>query len=73
MRLNQKDLPALYHLNGQRFSADGEKDTDWLYHLQEAEQGLGPMGIMKKYLFGTLPDAISKPETWTESLLSELH
>jgi len=66
------DLPQLYHLNGERFAAGGDTQADWPYDLSEEEQGLGPMGLMKKYLFGTLPKAIGKPESWNESPLREL-
>lgn len=66
------DLPALYHLNGQRFTAGGGQKTEWPYDLGPDEQGLGPLGLMKKYLFSTLPKAISKPKTWNQPPLSEM-
>lgn len=66
------DLPQLYHLKGQRFSVGPEEEPDWPYDLTEEEQGLGPMGIMKKYLFGTLPEEISQPQRWDEPPLRSL-
>lgn len=66
------DLPSLYHLHGRRFSAGPNQQTDWPYDLSEEEQGLGPMGLMKKYLFGTLPAEISKPNRWNQPPLSDL-
>jgi monoamine oxidase len=61
---------ALFHLNGKRFSAG--PDVEWPYDLREEEQGLGPKGLMKNYLFGPLPDNISNPSSWNRSPLSSL-
>lgn len=66
------DLPQLYHLKGQRFAAGGGQQPDWPYELSDEEQGLGPRGIMKKYLFGTLPKTIAKPQSWNEPPLRGL-
>jgi monoamine oxidase len=66
------DLPSLYHLKGRRFSAGPNQQPGWPYDLSADEQGLGPMGIMKKYLFGTLPSEIANPEAWNEPPLSKL-
>ena len=66
------DLPRLYHLNGKRLTAGGDQPTEWPYDLSEDEKGAGPMGLMKKYLFGTLPKQIAKPDTWTQPPLSDL-
>lgn len=68
----QPDLRALYHLNGTRFSVGGDQPSEWPYDLDEDEQGLGPMGLMKKYLFGTLPKEIGNPDAWSEPPLSAL-
>lgn len=68
----QPDLSSLYHLNGNRFTAGGDETADWPYELKAEEQGLGPMGVMKKYLFGTLPKQIGKPQSWNEPPLSQL-
>lgn len=68
----QPDLRALYHLNGERFSVGGGQQPEWPYDLTEEEQGLGPMGLMKKYLFGTLPKKIAKPSSWNQPPLSRL-
>lgn len=68
----QPDLRALYHLKGRRFSAGPNQQPDWPYTLAEEEQALGPMGLMKKYLFGTLPAEISKPEAWSQPSLAAL-
>ncbi len=60
------DLRPLYHLKGRRFSvASGEQPT-WPYELTEEEQKLGPMGILTKYVFETLPPEISDPEAWNQ-------
>lgn len=64
------DLAPLYHLNGSRFTGGGE--TQWPYDLTADERGLGPMGLMKKYLFGTLPSEISSPDQWAQSPLAAL-
>lgn len=69
---DQPDLPTLYHLNGERFSVGGSEQTEWPYDLAEEEQGLGPMGLMKKYLFDTLPSEISEPTLWSDPPLAEL-
>jgi glycine/D-amino acid oxidase-like deaminating enzyme len=61
-RWAQPDLPALYHLNGQRMAVGEDETAEWPYDLKAAEQGLGPMGVMKKYLFDPLPDAIAEPK-----------
>ena len=66
------DLPALYHLNGKRFAVGGESPAEWPYDLAEDEQGLGPMGLMKKYLFGPLPSEIGEPEGWDRPPLAPL-
>lgn len=66
------DLPQLYHLNGERFAAGRGSSGDWPYDLNENEQGLGPFGLLKKYLFSTLPEAIATPGTWNQPPLSEL-
>ena len=68
----QPDLRPLYYLKGKRFAAGGEEPTDWPYDLSEEEQGLGSMGLMKKYLISSLPKEISKPGTWNQPPLSEL-
>ncbi|WP_263788873.1 FAD-dependent oxidoreductase [Salinibacter grassmerensis] len=68
----QPDLPKLYHLKGERFAAGPNEQPDWPYDLTEEEQNLGPVGIMKKYLFGTLPKAIAKPQSWNEPPLAGL-
>lgn len=68
----QPELAALYHLKGQRMKVGSDGQADWPYDLTEEEQGLGPMGLMKKYLFGTLPPEISQPSSWNEPPLSEL-
>jgi len=66
------DLPRLYHLNGKRLTARANQPTEWPYDLSEGEQGVGPMGLMKKYLFGTLPKQIGTPEAWNQPPLSDL-
>lgn len=68
----RSDLPSLYYLKGNRFTAGGDHQPDWPYDLTEEEQALGPMGIVKKYLFSTLPKEISTPDTWNEPPLVRL-
>ena len=63
---------GLYYLNGERFSASGDQQPDWPYDLSEEEEGLGPGGLMKRYLFGPFPKEIRAPEGWNESPLREL-
>ena len=67
--LTQSDLRALYHLKGRRFSVAPGKQADWPYRLTDEERGLGPMGILKRYMFDTLPSEISDPESWNQSPL----
>jgi len=66
------DLKALYHLNGERFAVGDPTSAAWPYELSADEQGLGPMGLMKKYLFSTVPKEIATPQAWNEPPLSEL-
>jgi len=68
----QPGLRGLYHLNGKRFAVGGDSQPEWPYDLSAEEQGLGPMGLMKKYLFGTLPKAIGNPSEWNRPPLSDL-
>ena len=62
----------VYHLNGQRFTANDLKKRDWPYDMSEEEQKLGPMGIIKKYIIDTLPPEISNPEAWDQPPLVSL-
>ena len=62
----------VYHLNGQRFTANDLKKRDWPYDMSEEEQKLGPMGIIKKYIIDTLPPEISKPQAWDQPPLVSL-
>ena len=68
----QADLAPLYHLRGRRLVGGGDEGIDWPYDLDEDEQGLGPMGLMGRYLFETLPPEIGSPEGWSEAPLAEL-
>lgn len=63
---------SLYHLKGQRFYEDESKEINWPYDLSKEERGLGPTGIMKKYLYDALPNEITDPEIWNRSPLSDL-
>ena len=45
---------------------------DWPYNLTEDEQGLGPSGLLKKYLFAPLPKQISESEAWIQPSLRNL-
>lgn len=68
----QPELEALYYLKGQRISVGSNEQVDWPYDLSEEEQGLGPMGLMQRYFFETLPPEIREPESWNQPPLSEL-
>jgi monoamine oxidase len=68
----QPDLRSLYHLNGTRFSVGDGEQPNWPYDLTEEEQSLGPMGLLKRYLFGPLPEEISQPGAWDQPPLSRL-
>lgn len=60
------DLPQLYHLKGRRFAVGPGDRPDWPYDLTEKEARLGPLGILKEYVLGTLPPQISEPGGWSE-------
>lgn len=66
------ELASLYHLKGRRFAAGPEDQPDWPYDLTEEEAKLGPFGLLKKYVFGTLPPEISDPSAWSEPPLADL-
>ena len=68
----QPNLPALYHLGGRRFAVGPDTRADWPYELSAEEQRLGPLGILKRYLFDTLPAEISDPEAWNRPPLARL-
>ncbi len=65
--LKQPDLRPLYHLKGRRFSVGPGEQPTWPYELTEEEHKLGPMGILTRYVFQTLPSEISDPESWDRS------
>lgn len=65
-------LRDLYYLKGKRFSVETDTQTQWPYELTSEEQKLGPMGILKKYVFDTLPAGVSDAEAWKSSPLLEL-
>jgi len=69
---SQPNLRPLYHLKGKRFSLEEGVQPDWPYELTEEEQKLGPMGILTKYVFKTLPPEISDPVAWNQSAFLEL-
>lgn len=68
---DRPDLPALFHLKGRRFTA-GTAETQWPYELTDEERELGPMGILGRYVFETLPAEASDPETWARPPLLAL-
>jgi len=74
--LKRKRVPqpqvALFHLNGQRIPVGGDRQPEWPYDLREDERGLGPFGLMKKYLIGPLPKDISTPDAWNQPPLAAL-
>ena len=69
---SQPNLRPLYHLKGQRFSVGSDEQHIWPYELTEEEQRLGPMGILSKYVFETLPAEITDPEAWNRSPFRDL-
>jgi len=69
---SQPDLRPLYHLKGRRFSMGSGEQPIWPYELTEEEQKLGPMGILTKYVFETLPSEISDPDSWNQSPFRDL-
>jgi len=69
---SQPDLRPLYYLKGRRFSMGAGEQPTWPYELTEEEQKLGPMGILTKYVFETLPPEISDPEAWNRSPFRDL-
>lgn len=69
---SQPNLRPLYHLKGKRFSLDAGVQPVWPYELTDEEQKLGPMGILIKYVFKTLPPEISDPEVWNQSPFRDL-
>lgn len=74
--LKRKRVPqphvALFHLNGQRIPVGGDRQPNWPYDLRGEERGLGPFGLMKKYLIGPLPKEISTPNAWNQPPLVAL-
>lgn len=66
----QPDLAPLYHLKGRRFSGGGE--VDFPYDLTPEERSLGPFGILKQYVFGTMPSEVSNPGSWSRPPLVDL-
>lgn len=70
--LAQPELRSLYHLKGRRFSVGPKEMPDWPYELSPEEQGMRPLGLMKKYLFGSLPRQIASPASWNEPPLADL-
>ncbi len=66
------ELRPLYYLKGRRITAGPDDHPEWPYKLTSEEQTLGPMGILKKYIFDTLPKEVSDPDSWDRSPLLEL-
>ncbi len=65
-------LRALYHLRGRRFSAGQDAPPDWPYELTAEERGLGPFGLVQRYLLETLPAGATEPGAWSRPPLAEL-
>ncbi|MFU8877367.1 MAG: flavin monoamine oxidase family protein [Wenzhouxiangellaceae bacterium] len=66
------DLPQLYHLKGQRFTAGADDASDWPYALDPDERPLGPHGLVKRYILDHLPEAVAEPGAWSRAPLAEL-
>lgn len=65
-------LAALYHLGGRRFTATPDSPPDWPYELTPQERGLGPFGLVQRYLLETLPTGATEPGAWRRAPLAEL-
>ena len=65
-------LAALHHLRGGRFSAGPGSPADWPWELTDEESGLGPIGLVVRYLTDTMLPRVDHPEAWNEPPLSEL-
>lgn len=55
---------VVYHLNGKRITSGTGKEIDWPYELNEKEQGMDPMGLVKMYIIDTLPKEVGDPDLW---------
>jgi monoamine oxidase len=55
---------AVYHINGKRMEVAAGEKVQWPYDLNEKEQGLDPMGLVKMYIIDTLPQEVGDPELW---------
>jgi len=65
-------LAALHHLRGRRFSAEHGSPADWPWELTDDERGLGPIGLVVRYLTETMLPRVDDPDAWNEPPLSEL-
>ena len=68
----QPELPALYYIRGERFTAGPDEQVDWPYDLDEEEQELGPRGLWQRYFLETLPQEVTELQAWDEPPLREL-
>lgn len=66
------ELRPLYHLQGERFTVPGDGSFEWPYDLSSDERGLGPLGLMQRYLIEPLPAEITDPGSWKEPPLRPL-
>jgi monoamine oxidase len=62
----------LFHLGGSRFALTPDEPTSWPYELTEEEAGLGPTGIVGRYLLETLPPNALDTEAWHIAPLADL-
>lgn len=65
-------LAPLYHLGGRRFSVGADSPADWPWELTDDERGLGPIGLVVRYLTETMLPRVDDPDAWDEPPLSEL-
>lgn len=68
-------LAALHHLGGRRFSGVSpgpDSPADWPWELTDEERGLGPIGLVVRYLTDTMLPRVDDPDAWKEPPLSEL-
>ncbi|MEG9328277.1 NAD(P)/FAD-dependent oxidoreductase [Salinimicrobium catena] len=55
---------TVYHLNGKRITYSPGEQVVWPYELNEKEQGMDPMALVKMYIIDTLPQEIEDPDLW---------
>lgn len=65
-------LAALHHFQGRRLSGGPDSPADWPWETTDEERGLGPIGLVVRYLSDTMLARVSDATAWNEPPLSEL-